>query len=114
MSNGTTEGLKQWEKSEQVDEPNTGKELISPPRTVDPPKCRAILEAGITKSSEMKSALSALMSDLASDRITAGTGNSICNAAGKILKTVELEQKYGVKGAEGPGKTLALNDVAAG
>src|SRR5262245_15740901 len=50
--------------------------------------------------------LSALMGDLAAGRITNGRANSICNAAGKILTTVKLEQQYGEKGSGGP--TLEL------
>ncbi len=49
------------------------------------------------------------MSDLAEGRITNGRANAICNAAGKILTTVKLEQQYGRKdGGDGAGPVLQL------
>lgn len=35
------------------------------------------------------------MADLASGRMNPATGNAICNAGGKLLKAVEMSQKYG-------------------
>lgn len=39
--------------------------------------------------------MSLLIGDIASDRISTGKANAICNAGGKMLKAIELEQKYG-------------------
>lgn len=39
--------------------------------------------------------MSALMSDLIEGRVKPGVANSICNAGGKLLKMLELQQKYG-------------------
>ena len=51
--------------------------------------------------------MSALMADLIEGRVTPAIGNATCNAAGKLLKVVELNMKYGVP-AEGGGKVLKL------
>jgi hypothetical protein len=36
------------------------------------------------------------MSDLISGKVTPQIGNAVCNAGGKLLKIVEMKQKYGV------------------
>lgn len=51
--------------------------------------------------------MSALMSDVVADRITASRCNAACNAGGKMLKAVEIEQKYGRPQEDG-SKLLAL------
>jgi len=52
--------------------------------------------------------MSALMSDLIEGRVTPSVGNATCNAGGKLLKVVELQYKYGVKGKGSGEKTLLL------
>lgn len=47
--------------------------------------------------------MSALMSDLVSGKVTANIGNATCNAAGKMIKMVELEYKYGTNPARRAG-----------
>lgn len=71
-------------------------------------KCLEILERGVKRSADLKLAMSALMSDLAAGRITVGTGNAICSATSKILKTVELEQKYGTRYGQGKRELLLI------
>ena len=51
--------------------------------------------------------MSALMSDLIEGRVTPGVGNAACNAAGKLLKVVELQLRYGTPQASGQ-KVLQL------
>lgn len=46
--------------------------------------------------------MSAMMSDVISGQISAGTVNAACNAGGKLLKAVEMQMKYGGRsGGEG-------------
>lgn len=54
--------------------------------------------------------MSALMCDIAAKRIEPRAANAICNAGGKLLRIVELQQKYGTeeKSDEGTGKVLRL------
>ncbi len=46
-----------------------------------------------------------LMADIGSDRITAAKANASCNAGRLILKTVDMQYRYG---SEKAGKTLRL------
>lgn len=41
--------------------------------------------------------MSELIGDIATERISAPRANAICNAGGKLLKTVELQHRYGPK-----------------
>ena len=38
--------------------------------------------------------MSALIGDIATDRVDPKQANAICNAGGKLLKVVEMQQKY--------------------
>ena len=53
--------------------------------------------------------MSGLMSDLIEERIKPQVGNAVVNAGGKLLKVVEMQQKYGKPSENGDGsKTLHL------
>lgn len=52
--------------------------------------------------------MSALMSDIIEERIDARAANAVCNAGGKLLKIVELQQKYGVPAGQSADKCLQL------
>lgn len=41
------------------------------------------------------------MSDLITGAITPNVGNATCNAAGKLLKVVEMQHKYGTNQPDG-------------
>lgn len=71
------------------------------------PKCLPIFADGVRTARDFASGMSALMGDLASNRINPNIGNAICNAGGKLLKAVEMQQRYGAQGNDG-GKTLQL------
>jgi len=45
--------------------------------------------------------MSALMADLIEGRVPPSIGNAACNAAGKLLKVVELQMRYGTATAGG-------------
>lgn len=60
-----------------------------------PPRSLAIAEQGIRTGSDLARLMSAMMSDLISGKLAPGIGNATCNAAGKLLKAVELQYKYG-------------------
>lgn len=62
---------------------------------VTTPRALAIGERGIETSRDFANMMSALMSDLIEGRVKPGVANSICNAGGKLLKMLELQQKYG-------------------
>lgn len=72
------------------------------------PRSVMIAQAGITTSGQFCNLMSALMSDLLLGNVTPQTGNAVVNAGGKMLKTVELEQKYGTQAEGQTQKTLRL------
>lgn len=77
-----------------------------------PPRCLEIAAKGVKTGTDFASMMSALMSDLIEGRITPMVGNATCNAAGKLLKVVELQHKYGTDGNEADKgkKTLQLTE----
>lgn len=76
------------------------------------PKSLLIAERGIRTSSDFANMMSCLMSDLATGRVTPQVGNAMCNAGGKLLKVVEMQQRYGTQG-DGQKKELLLADAPA-
>lgn len=60
--------------------------------------------------------MAALMTDLVSGRIAPNVANAMCNAGGKMLKSVEMQLRYGTASKDVPGKkvlVLALPNESA-
>ena len=72
------------------------------------PKSLAFAEAGIHTAQQVAGLMSALMTDLLNGSVTPGIGNATCNAGGKLLKMVELNQKYGQAQVENGLKNMQL------
>jgi hypothetical protein len=72
------------------------------------PKSLAFAEAGIHTAQQFAGLMSALMTDLLNGSVTPGIGNATCNAGGKLLKMVELNQKYGQAQVENGLKNMQL------
>jgi hypothetical protein len=70
-------------------------------------KCIAHFEKGITKCGDLSKGMSLLMADLLTERVSTSVANAVCNSAGKMLKAVEMQQRYGKTGSGG-GKELGL------
>lgn len=64
---------------------------------VRPPRSQVIAERGIKTDLDFADLMSALMSDVIAGTVTPGIANATCNAGGKLLRIVELRQKYGTK-----------------
>lgn len=78
----------------------------------DKPRSLAISEKGIRTGADFANVMSALMGDLIAGRVTPQVGNATCNVGGKLLKIVEMQQKYGTVGENGAAaKTLMLADI---
>ena len=60
-----------------------------------PPRSLAIAAKGIKTAQDFAMMMSALMSDLIEGKITPNTSNATCNAGGKLLKIVDMQQRYG-------------------
>jgi hypothetical protein len=75
------------------------------------PQSLSIANRGVKTGTDFAQLMSTLMSDLISGRVTPQIGNAVCNAGGKLLKIVEMKQKYGVapsaEQAAQPDLTLA-------
>lgn len=75
---------------------STGEEVV---RT--DPRCLAVAKEGIQTTHQLARYLSALMSDVVEGNIPPTVANAGVNAAGKLLKTVELQHKYGTPSGNG-------------
>ncbi len=72
------------------------------------PRCMAIAERGIRTSGDFAEMMGGMMADLIEGKVTPQVGNAVTNSAGKLLKVVEMEMKYGTSNSEGSKKTLTL------
>jgi hypothetical protein len=57
--------------------------------------------------------MSALIADVIEDQLTPNAVNSACNAAGKLLRVVELQLRFGRRDRQGREQPLALLSGAA-
>lgn len=83
---------------------NGGNKAVVPGRQ---PRCHQIARRGIHDVEDFAAMMSALMSDVIEGTITPAVANATCNAGGKLLKAVEMQQRYGRPEKEGK-RTLAL------
>jgi len=54
-----------------------------------------VARAGIKTSEDMKNLMSNLIPDILDGDVSIAAANATCNAAGKMIKMVELELRYG-------------------
>ena len=66
-----------------------------------------IAEGGLTTARDFAAFMGALISDIIAGRVTPLVANAAVNAGGKLLKMVELQQKFG-KSTKERGKELLL------
>lgn len=71
---------------------------------------KMLAETGVSDSRKCANVLGAIALDVLQERITPQTGNTACNAIGKLLKVKELEIKYGLSPSNGGTKRLELTD----
>ena len=74
----------------------------------EPPRSLPLFEKGIQTCGQLASAMSVLMADLISERIGTSVGNAVCNAGSKMLKAVEMQQRFGISQPESGRKELRL------
>lgn len=58
-------------------------------------KSSSHFEKGITSCGDLAKGMSLLMADVLSERVSTSIANAVCNGAGKMLKAVEMQQRYG-------------------
>lgn len=79
--------------------------------TVKPaPRVLTIAKRGIRNTKDFGIFMSLLMSDLVEGLIPPEVGNAAVNAGGKLLKSVELERRFGSTGSDNV-KVLQLADI---
>ena len=76
-------------------------DALGRPRSLD------IAKKGIRTSRDFANMMTALMSDLIEGKVSPGVGNATCNAGGKLLKVIEMQEKFGKTGS-GAEKLLHL------
>jgi hypothetical protein len=54
--------------------------------------------------------MSTIMSDVIEGTMPPSVANAAVNAGGKLLKVVEMQNRYGTQQGDGAGKVLALSD----
>jgi hypothetical protein len=84
-----------------------GKSTFAQNQTPAAATCTSVAARGISTGHDFANFMSALMSDLIEGRVTPAIGNAACNAAGKLLKVVELQFRYGTQ-VPGGQKVLQL------
>ena len=94
-------GKKKNEAVEVVDV--QGKGVIEEER----PRSLEAARGGIQTTGDFANMMSCLMSDVIEEKITPAVSNACVNAGGKLLKVVELQQKYGTTAKNGD-KVLQL------
>ena len=62
------------------------------------PRSAPIAARGVRTGSDFATLMSSLMSDVLEGRVAPGVCNAAVNAGGKLLKIVEMQQKYGKVG----------------
>lgn len=67
-----------------------------------------IAKQGIQTGGDFARMMSALMSDVVEGKIAPQVSNATVNAGGKLLKVVEMTQKYGIPISGTPHKILKL------
>jgi hypothetical protein len=98
-------------EKEMAKEKGQPQNLTTPPKP-EAPRCLAIAQKGVKTGNDFAAFMSAMMSDLIESRVTPMVGNATCNAAGKLLKVIEMQHKYGTDGTDGQAgkKTLQLTE----
>lgn len=69
-----------------------------------------LLTRGITTSRDCANVLAGIALDVGLQQMTPQTGNTMCNAIGKLLKLKEMEIKHGIAPSAGGRRMLELTD----
>jgi len=73
-----------------------------------PAKSTPHFEKGIGNCGQLAKGMSLLMADLLSERVNTSVANAVCNSAGKMLKAVEMQQRFGKSSSPTGDKELQL------
>lgn len=84
-------------ESTQATKPSTAK-----------PESLAVSKRGVKTGHDFANLMSSVMSDLIEGKIAPQVANAVCNAGGKLLKVVEMQNKYGKVPSDANEKVLIL------
>lgn len=76
------------------------------------PTCVALANNGINTAADFLRMMTALMADTVTGRVQPQTANATCNVAGKIIRMVEMQHKYGRQIEGSNERLLALTPIA--
>lgn len=77
------------------------------------PTCVALANNGISTAADFLRMMTALMADTVTGRVQPQTANATCNVAGKIIRMVEMQHKYGRQVEGSNERLLALTPIVA-
>jgi len=72
----------------------------------------AIAKGGLRSGFDTINLLTATITDVLEEEITTNQANVVVNAVGKVLKVVELQQKFGKSKADGRDRDLVLGALS--
>lgn len=76
------------------------------------PTAATLADAGIATGADFSRVMAALLADTVAGRIEPNRANAACNVAGKLIRMVEMQHKYG-KQVDGTNeRLLTLTPVA--
>lgn len=76
------------------------------------PTCVSLANGGINTAADFLRMMTALMADTVTGRVQPQTANATCNVAGKIIRMVEMQHKYGRQVEGSNERLLALTPIA--
>lgn len=76
------------------------------PEAIKKPRCQSVAARGIRTAGDYAQFMSDLMSDIVEDRIAPETANAACTAGANLLRVVEMEFRYGIRGKDGARQLL--------
>jgi hypothetical protein len=77
------------------------------------PRSAAMAARGIETGTDFAGLMSALMTDVLGGKVSPMVCNAACNAAGKLLKVVEMQHRYGTPSSSHGAKELVLCDSSS-
>lgn len=76
------------------------------------PTAAKLADAGIATGADFSRVMAALLADTVAGRIEPNRANAACNVAGKLIRMVEMQHKYGKQVDGSTERLLSLTPVA--
>lgn len=77
------------------------------------PTAAKLADSGITTGADFSRVMAALLADVVGGRIEPNRANAACNVAGKLIRMVEMQHKYGKQVQGTDARLLELTPVAS-